>query len=102
MDRTWNSAWNDEPQDLISLRFAATVWTQLPFIKLGNITEKLLNIVGDLLMYIKAYSKIYLKNSKFEFLAYFFDLFVALLQEAHFPKGIKQKSFQCEIRAIFT
>ena len=27
-------------------------------------------------------------------------LFVALLQDAHFPKGIKQKSFHCKIWAI--
>ena len=32
----------------------------------------------------------------------FLHLFVALPQEVHFPKGIKQKSFQCEMRAIFT
>ena len=32
----------------------------------------------------------------------FLHLFVALLQEVHFPEGIKQKSFQCEIKAIFT
>ena len=24
-DRTWNSAWNDEPQDPISLRLVATM-----------------------------------------------------------------------------
>ena len=27
--------------------------------------------------------------------------FVALLQEAHFPKGIKQKPFHYEMRAIY-
>ena len=25
VDRTWNSTWNDEPQDSISLRFVVTV-----------------------------------------------------------------------------
>ena len=29
-------------------------------------------------------------------------IFVALLKEAHFPKGIRLKSFQYEMRAIFT
>ena len=29
VDRTWNSAWNNEAQDSLSLRFVATVWTQL-------------------------------------------------------------------------
>ena len=32
----------------------------------------------------------------------FLHLFVALFQEAHFPKLIKQKSFQSEMKALFT
>ena len=32
----------------------------------------------------------------------FLHIFVALLQEGHFPKGIRLKSFQYEMRAIFT
>ena len=32
----------------------------------------------------------------------FLHIFVALLKEAHFPKGIRLKSFQFEMRAIFT
>ena len=35
---------------------------------------------------------------KFEFL----HIFLALLKEAHFPKGIRLKSFQYEMRAIFS
>ena len=31
----------------------------------------------------------------------FSHLFVSLRKETHFPKGIEQKSFQGEIRAIF-
>ena len=31
----------------------------------------------------------------------FLHLFVALLQETHFPKGIKQKPFSNEMKAIF-
>ena len=38
------------------------------------------------------------KFSKLEFL----HIFVDLLQEAHFPKGVRLKSFQYEMRAIFT
>ena len=36
------------------------------------------------------------KKSKLEFL----HLFVAFLQEVYFPKGIQQKSFPYEVRAI--
>ena len=36
------------------------------------------------------------------FFFFFFFAFVALLQEEYFPKRIKQKSFQCEMRAIVT
>ena len=32
----------------------------------------------------------------------FLHIFLALLKEAHFPKGIRLKSFQYEMRAIFT
>ena len=32
----------------------------------------------------------------------FLHIFVDLLQEAHFPKGVRLKSFQYEMRAIFT
>ena len=32
----------------------------------------------------------------------FVHIFVALIEEAHFPKGIRLKSFQYEMRAIFT
>ena len=32
----------------------------------------------------------------------FLHISVAVLQEAHFPKGIRLKSFQYEMRAIFT
>ena len=32
----------------------------------------------------------------------FLHLFVGFLQEAHFRRGIKQKSFQCETITIFT
>ena len=42
--------------------------------------------------------RVLLNISKFDFL----HLFVALLQEERFTKGIKHKSFQCEIRATFT
>ena len=31
----------------------------------------------------------------------FVHIFVALLQESHFPKGIRLKSFQYKLRAIF-
>ena len=33
---------------------------------------------------------------------FFFQFSVALLYEAQFPKGIRLKSFQYEMRAIFT
>ena len=36
-----------------------------------------------------------LKNVDIRVFFFFFHLFVALLQEAHFHKGIIQKSFQC-------
>ena len=29
VDRTWNSVWNDEAQDSISLKFVVPVWTQI-------------------------------------------------------------------------
>ena len=32
----------------------------------------------------------------------FLHILVALLKEAHFPKGISLKSFQYEMRTIFT
>ena len=32
----------------------------------------------------------------------FLHIFLALLKEAHFPKGIRLKSFQYDMRAIFT
>ena len=35
-------------------------------------------------------------------LIFFLKIFVALLEEAHFPKGIRMKSFQYEMRATFT
>ena len=51
---------------------------------------------------LKAYSQIsYRGRSQKFYNVKFLHLFVALLQEAHFPKGINQKSFQSEIRAIF-
>ena len=32
----------------------------------------------------------------------FLHIFVALLEEEHFPKGIRLKSFQYEMRTVFT
>ena len=51
---------------------------------------------------LKAYSQISYRghSQKIQNLN-FLHLFVALLQEAHFLKGIKQKSFSYEMRAIF-
>ena len=51
---------------------------------------------------LKAYSQILYRghSQKFQNLNFLYP-FVALLQKAHFSKGIKQKSFPYEMRAIF-
>ena len=41
------------------------------------------------------------RSQNFKYLN-FLHIFIALLQEAHFLKGIRLKSFQYEMRAIFT
>ena len=53
-------------------------------------------------MYLKAYSQISSRgrSQKFQNLN-FLHLFITLPLKTHFPKGIEQKSFQGEIRAIF-
>ena len=44
----------------------------------------------------KGHFKKKIKNLTFFF--FFFAFLVTLLQKAHFPKGIEQESFQCEIK----
>ena len=48
---------------------------------------------------LKAYSQISYRG-RFKEFENFLHLFVALCQEAHVPKGIKQNSFPYEIRGI--
>ena len=79
-------------------------WTKIYQIIMTHLYLSALHPVAtDLLLEVlKAYSQILNRghSHKFQNLK-FLHLLVALLWEAHFPKGIKQKSFQCEIRAIF-
>ena len=52
---------------------------------------------------LKAYSLISYRGRSQNFQNLnFLHLFVAFLQKGHFPKGIQQKSFPCEIRAIYS
>ena len=53
--------------------------------------------------FLKAYFQISNRgcSQKFQNMIFFLPLFIALFLKTHFPKGIEQKSFQGEIRAIF-
>ena len=72
-------------------------------LKIDTMSMLKMDIMSMLKMNLKAYSLMLKRGRSQNFWnVNFLHIFVALLKEAHFPKGVTLKSFQYEMRAIFT